>query len=143
MAFLNRDENPPTARANFSAATERSFDGRAIICRLDHPSGKMNVTVRGCRSQKFDLIFGGHRAWDGIRLRLLHQTIRSRPIAVAIEQRADNSAIQNARKRLIFLLRRPISDDFIAFGEAPDMETFGIRGSAAKTGVVRRVSFLQ
>ena len=103
----------------------------------------MNVTGCRRRSQEFDLVLGRHRARDGVRLHPLHQMIRGGPVAVAIQQRADDPAIQNARKRFVFFLRRPIGDDFIAPGEAPDVQALEIRRSTTETGVVRRVILLQ
>jgi len=143
MAFFHCNENSAACRANFSTAAKSSFDRRAIIGRLDHTRGKMNVTVRRCRSQKLDVIFGGHRARNSVRLRPLHQMIGRGPIAVAIQQRANDSAIQNARKSLVFFLRRPIGDDFIAMGETHDVKPLGIRRSTPETCVLRRVMFLQ
>jgi len=47
--------------------------------------------------------------------RLLHQVPGRSPVAVAIEQRADDTAIQDAGKRFIFRIRFPFRYDHVAF----------------------------
>ena len=53
---------------------------------------------------ELDRVIGRHRTGRAIFTRLLHEMIRRGPVAVAIEQRPDNPAIQDARKGLIFRL---------------------------------------
>jgi hypothetical protein len=52
---------------------------------------------------------------------MLHQMIGSRPIAMAIEQRADDAAIQDSLESFIFFLWFPLCDNFAVFRETPDM----------------------
>jgi len=40
---------------------------------------------------------------------------------MAIEQRADDAAIQNSLKRFVFFLWPPFRDDFAVFWKTPDM----------------------
>jgi hypothetical protein len=47
--------------------------------------------------------------------------IGGRPIAMAIEQCADDAAIQNSIKRLVFFLWLPLCDDFAVVWKTPDM----------------------
>ena len=75
--------------------------------------------------------------------RLLHQVPGRSPVAVAIEQRADDTAIQDAGKRFIFRLWLPFCHDHVAFRKAADTQAFRISWPAAPTGVVRRVLFLK
>ena len=74
---------------------------------------------------------------------LLHQVPGRGPVAVAIEQRADDTAIQDAGKRFIFRLRFPFRYDHVAFRKAADAQAFRVGWPAAPTGVVRRVLFLK
>ena len=43
------------------------------------------------------------------------------PITMAIEQRANDTAIQNALEGFVFSIRFPFRDDFTISWEAPDM----------------------
>src|SRR5437763_860438 len=68
---------------------------------------------------------------------------RGGPIAVAIEQSADNPAVQDAGEGFVFFLRLPFGHDFIAANETANMKPFWIRGAATKAGVGRCVEFLE
>jgi hypothetical protein len=51
---------------------------------------------------------------------MLHQMIGGRPIAMAIEQRADDAAVQDSLKSFIFSFWFPLCDNFAVFWETPD-----------------------
>lgn len=143
MAFFDRDENAATRRANFSAGGERSFDGRAVVRKIDNVRGEMDCVVRGRRPQKLDRVIRGNSTRRAISASAFHQMIGAGPIAVTVEQRADDSAVQNAGKRFVFFLGLPISHDFVASDEAANVQSFGICRAAAEASVVRRVMFLE
>src|ERR1051326_2092176 len=65
-----------------------------------------------------------------------------RPVAMTVEQRADNAATQHAIERLVLLARLPLSDDLIAIREAAHVQTLRIRRSTTKASEIRGVSFL-
>jgi hypothetical protein len=52
---------------------------------------------------------------------MLHQMIGSRPIAMAIEQRADDAAVQYSPKSFVFFFWFPLCDNFAVLWETPDM----------------------
>jgi hypothetical protein len=54
MAFLHGDENAATCGTEFSAGSQRSFDGCAIISDLDNLRGQKDGIVCGRRPQQFD-----------------------------------------------------------------------------------------
>jgi len=93
MAFFDRDENAATGGANFSAGAQCSFNRRAIIGQIDNFRRKKDRIVRRSRPKQFNRIFRRHRAWRMVLIRALHQVIGGRPVAVTIEQRANNPAI--------------------------------------------------
>jgi hypothetical protein len=64
---------------------------------------------------------------------------------VAIEERADDAAVEHAGISLVVRLRLPVADDLFAFGggEAADAQALLVRGAAAETRAPRRVEFLQ
>ena len=69
--------------------------------------------------------------------------VGGRPIAMAIEQCADDAAIQNSLKRFVFFLRLPLRDDFAVVWKTPDMQSVRIGRTTAPAGIIRRVFFLQ
>src|SRR5436190_16966916 len=66
-----------------------------------------------------------------------------RPVAVTIEQRADDSAIQDSGKCFVTRLWLPFGDHFLATRKAPNAQSIRIRGPAAPTGISGGISFLQ
>ena len=116
--------------------------------RLNRPlSRKEKPNVRRSRTEQFDRVIRRHGAGRMIFACLFHQVPGCRPVAVAIEQRADDAAIQDAGKRLVFRLRFPFRHDLVAScvpsSETADAQAFRVGWSAAETGVVRRVFFLK
>ena len=143
MPVFYRDENSATRSANFPAGAQCSFDGRAIIRQIDNFRGKKDRIARRSRPQQFDRIFRRNRAWRVILFRALHQMISRRPVAVTIEQRADDAAIQNSRKCFVLFLRLPFCNDFIVFWKTVNTQSFGIRRPATPARIVWSILFLQ
>jgi hypothetical protein len=143
MTFFNRDERAATGRTNFPAGGQGSCNRCAVGGGLSDFSGKKNSIVRRRRAKKLDRVIRGHRAGRMIFARLTHEMIRGGPIAVAIEQRADDSAIEDAGKRFITRLRFPLRDDLLPTRKTANAQTFRIRRAAAPAGIVRRVTFLE
>ena len=78
-----------------------------------------------------------------VRAGVFHQMIGRGPVAMAIEQRADDSAVQDSGKRLVFLLRLPFSNDLAVFDEAANMQTLAVRWTATEAGILGSVLFLK
>ena len=105
VAFFNCDENSATRCTNFSTCGECPFNGRAVISQIDNFSGKKHRIIRWRWPEQFDCILRRDSARRVVLFRMLHQMIRGRPIAMAIEQRADDAAIQVLPQKLrIFFL---------------------------------------
>jgi len=121
MAFFHCNKNSPTGCANFSTRGECSFNGRAVVSQIDNFSGKKHRIIRRRWPEQFDCILRRDSARRVILFCMLHQMIGGRPIAMAIEQRADDATIQYSLKSFIFFLRFPFRDNFAIFWEAPDM----------------------
>ena len=62
---------------------------------------------------------------------------------MTIQQRSDDAAIEHSFERLVLLTGLPLSNHFITLGEATNVQTLRIRGSATKAGVVGGVGFLK
>src|SRR5215813_2808584 len=64
------------------------------------------------------------------------------PVAMTVEQGADDAAAQHAVERLVLLARLPLGDDLVAVRKAAHVQTLRIRRSTTKASEIRRVSFL-
>ena len=64
----------------------------------------------------------------------LHQVARGRPVAVAVEQRPEDAAVQHAVEGLVVRLRAPVADDCVALDEALDAQALLVGGPAAEAG---------
>ena len=143
MAFFHRDENAAAGRAHFPSPAQRAFNRRAIIGQIDNVRGKRDWSVRRSWPQQFDRIFSRHRAGRMVSACVFHQMIGRGPIAMTVEQRADDAAIQHAGKRFVLRLRLPFGNDFAVFGKAADAQTVRIRRAATPTRIFGSVLFLK
>ena len=121
VALFNSDENSATRCANFSTCGECPFNGRAAISQVDNFSGKKHRIIRRRWPEQFDCILRRDSAGGVVLFRMLHQMIRGRPIAMAIEQRADDAAIQDSLKSFVFFFWFPLGDNLAVLWETPDM----------------------
>ena len=121
MTFRYCDENSATRCTNFSARGQCPFNGRAVVRQIDNLCGKKHRIVRRRWPEQFDCILRRNGARRVILFRALHQMIGRRPIAMAIQQRADDAAIQNALKSFVFFLWFPFRNHFAVFWETADM----------------------
>jgi hypothetical protein len=121
MTFFHRNKDSATRCANFSTRGECPFNGRAVVSQIDNFSAKKHRIIRRRWPEQFDCIPRRDSARRVILFRMLHQMIGSGPIAMAIEQRADDAAIQDSLKSLIFFLWLPLRDNFAISWETPDM----------------------
>src|SRR5687768_16187119 len=93
MAFLHRDKRSAAGRAYFAAASQRPFDSRLTPFRLDELRGKKNRRIGWKRTQQLDRVIRRHGAGWAIFPRFVHEVPGRRPIAVAVEKRADDPAV--------------------------------------------------
>ncbi len=69
--------------------------------------------------------------------------IRRRPIAMTVEQRADDAAIQNSGKRLVLFRRLPFGNDLAVLRKAANPQSLRIRRAAPPARIVRSILFLE
>ena len=93
VAFFHCDKNPATFSTHFSAGAQCSLDRGAIIRQIDNSGGQKDRIARRRWSEQFDGVFRGDGAWRAILSCALHQMIGGCPVAMTIEQRADDAAI--------------------------------------------------
>src|SRR5216684_108218 len=91
MTGLDRDKSAAASGCNFSVRDQLAFDNRAIAFHLNYAADQPQWTVRRRRAQQLDCIIGRHGAGRMIRAIALHQMMSGGPVAVAIEQRADDA----------------------------------------------------
>lgn len=143
MAFSDRNENSATRSANFSSGTQCSVNGRTVIGDLNDLGREKHGVVRGCRPQQVDRVLRSDCARRAIFACAFHQVVCCCPVAMAIEQRADDPAVQNSLERFVFFLRFPLGDDFAVFGETMNVQAIWICRTAAEANVSRRIFFLK
>ena len=78
-----------------------------------------------------------------IRGGFLHQVIRGGPVAMTIQQRADDAAAQHSGKCFLISRRLKGRHDFITLGKAANVQALFIRWSTSKARHAGRVGFLE
>jgi hypothetical protein len=143
MALFHGNKCAPACCTNFSTSRQRAIDRRSIACGLHNFRREENRRVCRSGAQKFDRIISRHRARRPVFGGFVHQMPGRCPVAVTIEQCADDSAIKDSGKSFIARLRPPFRDDFVAARKAPNPQSIRIRRAATPAGIGRGVSFLQ
>ena len=95
------------------------------------------------RPPELDGVFGGHGAGRSVEPLLVHEVVCGSPITVAVEERANDAAVQDAWESLVHGLRLPRADDLVAFYIAFDFEPILVGWAAAKALVLKCVAILQ
>ena len=121
MSFLNCYKGSPTCIADLTAGDQLGFDGRAILGRFDDTGLQCYGPVYRSRPQEFYMEVGGHCARCFALAALLHQVISRGPIRMAIQQGADNAAVENPGKGLMMRLCHELGNDLIALDKAADV----------------------
>src|SRR5262245_47032605 len=78
-----------------------------------------------------------------IKAGLFHQVIGGGPVAMAIQQRADDAATQHPWERFLVGLRFERRDDFVTFRKAANVQSLFISRATAKASHVGCVGFLK
>ena len=142
MAGFDGDKSPATSGADFVMRDQLAFDDRFVVRRLDHARDEFHWTIARRRAQELDRILGRDCAGRFVGAAFLHQVPRCRPVAVTIEERANNPTAQHSLKRFVLLTRLPLSDNLFAICKTPNVQTLRIRRSAAETREIRGICFL-
>ena len=69
--------------------------------------------------------------------------VASGPVAVTIEQRTDDAAVEHALESLVMRLGLPSGDQLVSLDEALDAQPLRVRRAAPEANVVWRVAILQ
>lgn len=136
MPFLDRNKGPAAGRAYFVIRDQFGLDRGPIFTRFDDTGHEFDRRIARRRPQEFDMKIGGDGAIRFVLSVPLHQKIGGRPVRMAIEQRADDPAIQHPRKRLMMRLSMPNGPDFVSVREAVDLQPLIISRPAAEADAV-------
>lgn len=140
---LDGDERAPAGSAQLPGGLERRLHHCSVVLRLVYLRAQRHQAVGRTRTQELHRVVGGHRAGRRFGPSPLHQVHRRSPVAVAVEQRADDAAAQDVLERLVVFLGLPLRDRLVALGEAANAQPLRVRRTTAKAGVLRGVASLQ
>src|SRR6185369_2896557 len=142
MTWLDRDKRAVTGGTNLVVRYQLTLNRSAIVSCFDHARDESYRLVGRRRTQQFDCILSRHGAGWFVSAALFHQMPCGGPVAMTIEQSADDAAAQNTGERFVFRFGLPLGDNLFTFSKTANVQTFRICGSTAETGKVRSVSFL-
>ena len=142
VARFDCDKRAAAGCSHLVVREQFAFHYCPAICRFNYARDQMDWFIGRRWPQKFDCVIGGDCAGRMVQTIALHQVIRSRPVAMAVEQCADNSAAEHSRKRFLVGFRLPISDHFFALGKAADVQPFFVCRATTKTREPWCVGFL-
>jgi hypothetical protein len=144
MAGFHRDERPGAGGANFPVGGKCPLHPGAVGRGLDDAGLEGEVGVHGSGREQLDGVAGGDgagRLGEGIAL---HEVPRGGPIAVAVEQGADDAAVENPGKcRVVRAWFPGRKERAVGPGKTADMQTLGVGGTAAEADACWRIAFLQ
>jgi len=143
MAGLDRDKSSATSGRDFVVGNQLALNNGPIIGGFNYARAQFNWPVRRSRPQQLDRVVRRDCAGRMISAGFFHQVIGCGPVAVTIEQRADDPTAQHPGKCFLISLRLKGRDDIIAAREAANVQTLFIRRAATKARHARRVSFLE
>src|SRR5215208_5968893 len=93
------------------------------------------------RAQELDRIISRNCTRRLVGATLLHEVPRRRPVAMTVEQRADDPAAQHSLKRFILLRRLPLRDNLVTIGKAANVQALRVRRSTAEAREIWSVGF--
>ncbi len=146
MVGTDGDERAAACGRDDAIADEFGVDDDAIAVDLDRPGAQLDRSIDGRRAAHPDRVVGGDAARRTRQIALMHQVHRRRPVGVAIEQRPDDAAVQDALEGGVVgerLPRRPQlagrADHLVAL----DPQALLVRRSTAEAARSRSVPALQ
>ena len=101
VAFAYRDEQTPAGGRDLTAGRQLRLHRDAVVGGGDDATAEVDGTIGGRGALQPDRVFRGHRDRRLIRAASLHQVVSRSPVAVAVEQRPDDPAVQDSRERLM------------------------------------------
>ena len=110
VSLFDGDEYAAAGSGDLAAARELGLDHHAIPLNLGGCRLEVDRAIERRGGAQLDVKFGGHGAGRRFAAALAHQRPGRGPVAVAIEQTADDAAAQHALERLVVRFGRPVGD---------------------------------
>ena len=121
VSRLNGNECTCSRRRHCTVGGQRCFDNRFPFAVLRNPRLKGQLRVARCGRFEAYLVFSSHRTWRRFEFVDNHQFPGSWPIHMAVQQRADNAAIDHACVGLMVLARLEGANDALVLDETLDL----------------------
>lgn len=142
MAGFHCDEGAATGCRDLVMCDQLAFNHGAISAGFNHARHQPHRLVRRRRPSQGNLVISGDCAGRMIGARALHQMISSGPVAMTVEQRADDAAAEHPGKCLLIRLGLKFRDYFVTLRKAANVQPLFVRRPATKARIVGRVGFL-
>src|SRR6185503_18466607 len=143
MTRLHRNEYARGCRADLATGAQLRLNSRAVVGDVDRMRDEFDLAVGLRRPAHLDRVLRGHHGRRRLGAGALHQVIGRGPVRVAVHERADDPAGQNAIECLMELLRAPRRDDLVATDIALHVKAVFITRTAAEADAVRRIAILK
>ena len=143
MPGPNRDKRSISAGRYFVLGANGGLDYRFAVARFNDPGFQFQVLVTGGRQSKNNLIFCRNRTRRRVSLPEDHQMPGRRPVHVAVQQRADNAAVDHALEGLMMRLRFKNGNHPVTLHIALDLQAIFIGRSTSETNQIGRELILQ
>jgi hypothetical protein len=121
MSFLDCDERTAACGTSLLIRDKFRFDGCSVLTRFDNARAQFYQSLARRRPQEFYMKIGRYGTGSFRFPVAFHQEIGGGPVRMAIEQRADYAAVQNAGKCLVMRLGPPFRNDLVAFRKTPNV----------------------
>src|SRR5206468_9528873 len=118
------------------------LDDGAVVVGLDDARAEVERHGHRRRTLEEHVEVRGHGAGRRAAGALAHEVHGRGPVAVAVEQRAADAAVEDVVERGVVRLGRPGADELVALLEAADAQPFVVGRPAAEAAVPRRVGLL-
>lgn len=118
---FDSDEGAAASSAHFTMSNQFTFNDSAVLGRFYDARDEFYWVVGRRWPKKLNTVFGGYGAWRRTRASFVHQVPGPRPVAMAVEQSADNAAAQHSLKRFVFLAWLPFCDNLVTVWKAANV----------------------
>ena len=132
MPWLYGDEDRIARRRYLTVRGKRAFYDCLSLRRIGNPCFQFKKNTGWSRCFEGDLVLGCDGARGRLRVVSIHQMPCRCPIAMAIEQRANDSAIDHAFKRKLVVSRRELCINIVTLYEALDLQAQFVGRSATE-----------
>lgn len=95
MVGTDGDERAAACSGDDAIDGQFGVDDDLVAARLDRPGAQLDGAIDRCGAAQSDRIVGGHATRRVVEATLAHQVHRGRPVGVAVEERADDPAVQD------------------------------------------------